>query len=187
MFGSICRASCGSVVYTSLSQWWFISTPQSGQIIVLSVLATTAILCLRRSVQRYQLTTLTKRLRHPDKFFQKLIDTPYVGVIEESAIICKYLLYAREIYIPENRNQPDLTHHRQQIFNDPSSAEWPCRNSYDSDRLMNIFFEATVQDMLQQAGVAVVVFWRHEYQRVCLAHFGREVGLLNRFARVVRG
>ena len=41
--GSACPISCGSVVYTSLSLWWFISTLQLGQII-LSVLVTAAIL-----------------------------------------------------------------------------------------------------------------------------------------------
>src|SRR6266566_9808875 len=113
--GSVFPASCASTLYTILSQWWFISTLQCEQII-LSALATTAILCLRRSVQRYQLTTLTKRLRHPDEFFQELIDTPDVGLIEKSAVFGKHFLHAREIYIPENRNQPDFSHHGQPVL-----------------------------------------------------------------------
>src|SRR5258708_5209202 len=92
-FGSVFPASCASPLYTILSQWWFIPTLQCEKII-LSALATTAILCLRRSVQRYQLTTLTKRPRHPDEFFQELFDTPYVGLIEESAVFGKHFLNA---------------------------------------------------------------------------------------------
>jgi len=41
--GSVFPASCASTLYTILSQWWFISTLQLGQII-LSVLVTAAIL-----------------------------------------------------------------------------------------------------------------------------------------------
>src|SRR5258708_19386321 len=92
-WGGVLPGSCASKLEGILSQWWFILTLQCEQII-LSALATTAILCLRRSVQRYQLTTLTKRLRHPDELFQELIDTPYVGLIEESAVFGKHFLNA---------------------------------------------------------------------------------------------
>src|SRR6266496_317454 len=85
-------ASCGSVWYTILSQWWFISTPQRGQII-LSVLATSTILSLLRSVQRYLFATLAQRLCHPDQLLQKLINAPDVGLIEQSAVFGKHLLH----------------------------------------------------------------------------------------------
>ena len=52
---------------------------------------------------------------------------------------------------------------------------------------MNVFFEATVQDMLQKTGVAVVVLRRHDHQCVSLAHLGGEVGVLNGLARIVGG
>src|SRR5713226_9158159 len=110
-FGSVFPASCASTLYTILSQWWFISTLQCEQII-LSVLATTAILNLRGSVQRYLLAPLAQCLCHPDEFFQKLIDAPDVGLIEEFAVLGKHFLHTREIYIPEDRHQPDLPHHR---------------------------------------------------------------------------
>src|SRR5258708_8597614 len=90
-FGSVFPASCASTLYTILSQWWFISTLQCEQII-LSALATTAILCLRRSVQRNILTTLTNHLRHPGKFFQQLIDPPYVSLVVESASLLQHFL-----------------------------------------------------------------------------------------------
>jgi hypothetical protein len=50
--------------------------------------------CLRGSVQRYLLTPLAQRLRHPDEFFQKLIDTPNVGLIEKSAVLGKHFVNA---------------------------------------------------------------------------------------------
>jgi hypothetical protein len=68
--------------------------------------------CLLRSVQKYLLTTLTQRFRHPNEFVQKLINAPDVGLIKESPILGKHFLHTREIYIPENRNQPELTHYR---------------------------------------------------------------------------
>ncbi len=68
--------------------------------------------CLRGSVQRYLRATLAWRLRHPDEFFQESIDTPNVGLIEKASVLVKHFLNAREIYIPENRNQPELTHNR---------------------------------------------------------------------------
>ncbi len=52
---------------------------------------------------------------------------------------------------------------------------------------MNVFFEATVQDMLQKTGVPVVVLGRNDHQRVCFVYLGGEVGLFNGLARVVCG
>ena len=50
--------------------------------------------CLQRSGQRYLLTTVAQGLRHPDEFFQKLVDTPNVGLVEKSSILCKHFLNA---------------------------------------------------------------------------------------------
>jgi hypothetical protein len=75
------------------------------QIIVLLVSATQPP-WLRRSVQRYLLTTMAQRLGHPNEFVQKLINAPDVGLIEEFAILGKHFLHHREIYVPENGNEP---------------------------------------------------------------------------------
>jgi hypothetical protein len=50
--------------------------------------------CLRGSVDRYSRTTLAQRLRHPDEFFQELIDAPNIGLIEKSSVISKNFLNA---------------------------------------------------------------------------------------------
>jgi len=81
--------------------------------------------CLRRSVDRYSRATVAQRLRHPDEFFQKLIDAPNVGLIEKSSILGKHFLNAGEIDIPENRNQPQFTHNRQQVLNYSGSTKRP--------------------------------------------------------------
>src|SRR6516225_8749809 len=101
-FGSIARACGRSVAYTSLSQWWFISTRQSGQVIFFLVSATGAPSRLE-SVKRYLLTAVTQCLCHPDKLFQELVDAPDVGLIKKIALSGKRLLHAGEIYISENR------------------------------------------------------------------------------------
>ena len=49
---------------------------------------------LQRSGQRYLLTTVAQGLRHPDEFFQKLVDTPNVGLVEKSSILGKHFLNA---------------------------------------------------------------------------------------------
>src|SRR5438034_6008001 len=146
--GTVGPAFFVSVVYTILSQWCFISTPQLGQIILTAILATATILTFFRSVQRYLLTTLAQRLSHPDQFPEKFICAPDVGIIEESAVLGKHFLHAREIHIPENRNQTQFSHHWQQVFDHSCAAEWSIRYRHNADSLMNIFFEATVQDML---------------------------------------
>src|SRR5438876_3925886 len=117
-------------------------------IILTAILATAAILTFFRSVQRYLLTTLAQRLSHPDQFPEKFICAPDVGIIEESAVLGKDFLHAREIHIPENRNQTQFSHHWQQVFDHSCAAEWSSRYPHNADSLMNIFFEATVQDML---------------------------------------
>jgi hypothetical protein len=50
--------------------------------------------CLQRSGQRYLLTTVAQGLRHPDEFFQKLVDTPNVGLVEKSSVLGKHFLNA---------------------------------------------------------------------------------------------
>jgi hypothetical protein len=64
--GSVCASCCVSVPYTSLSQWWFISTPQCGQSILLLFASRNP--SSPRSIQRYLLTPMTQRLRHPHEF-----------------------------------------------------------------------------------------------------------------------
>src|SRR6266446_4107374 len=102
-FGSVFPASCASTLYTILSQWWFISTLQCGQII-LSVLATTAIL-----VSGHQSRDICSR--------------------------------------PTERSG---------------------RDPHYANSFMDVFLETTVQNMLQETGVAVVVLRRHDHQRVRL-------------------
>src|SRR5438034_11189206 len=149
--GTVGPAFFVSVVYTSMSQWWFISTPQPAQIILTAILATAAILTFFRSVQRYLLTTLAQRLSHPDQFPEKFICAPDVGIIEESAVLGKHFLHAREIHIPQNRNQNQLSHHWQQVFDHSCAHECSSRDTHNADSLVNICLEATVQDMLYKA------------------------------------
>jgi hypothetical protein len=66
--------------------------------------------CLRASAQGYLFTPLAKCLCHPDEFLQELVDAPDVGLIEEFTVLGKHFLHAREIHVPENRNQANFAH-----------------------------------------------------------------------------
>ena len=72
------------------------------------MLATTAILVSLDQSRDICSRPWRRVYRHPDEFLQKLIDAPDVGLIEVFAVLGKHFLHTREIYVPENRNQPDL-------------------------------------------------------------------------------
>src|SRR6266852_1885524 len=110
------------------------------------------------STQGNLLASMAQGLSHPDQLFQKLVHATDKGFIEQLAIFVENFLYARETHVPENRHQPQLSHHRKQVLDHPGATEWSGGNADDSDCLVNVFLEATVEDVLQQAGVAVIVF-----------------------------
>ena len=50
-------------------------------------------LCLRRLVQRNLLATVAQGLRHPEQFFQKLVDASDISLVQELAVGGKYFLH----------------------------------------------------------------------------------------------
>ena len=57
------------------------------------------------SIYSYPLPTMAQTFRHLNKFGQELVDPTQVRIIEELAARIKRLLDAREVYIPEYRNE----------------------------------------------------------------------------------
>ena len=59
----------------------------------------------------------------------------------------------------------------------------PARDSDHADRLVDVLLEVRVEDVLQQARVAVVVLGDNDHERIGPAHLLRELGVLRRLRR----
>jgi len=68
-------------------------------------------------------------------------------------------------------------------YTDPS--ERAGRNCCDAYRLVDILLEATVENMLQEAGTAVIVLWRYDDESVRPLHLLGKVGILDSLSRVI--
>src|SRR5207244_13603482 len=59
-------------------------------------------------------------------------------------------------------DEAELPHDGKKLFDHARTAEWSGGDAANSDHLMNIFFQIHVERVLQQSGVAMIVFRRHE-------------------------
>src|SRR5215472_16702387 len=117
--------------------------------------------------------SMAQSLRHPYKLFQELAYSWDKGRLAKDALRSKHVLHIGEIYVPENGNKTEFAHDGKHILDHACSTEWTRGNADDSDCLMNVFFKATVEHVLQQSGITVVVFRRHYNEAVCSLHFFR--------------
>src|SRR5262245_57379002 len=74
------------------------------------------------SVDGDVLTAVPQDLRHPDQLLEKFVDPADVGRVEKSSGTVEGLLNAREVTVPEDRDQSQLSHHRNQVLNDARAA-----------------------------------------------------------------
>src|SRR5512132_1489102 len=158
------------------SAWQFISAPHSGQGSLLL------------SVNRDVLPSVSQHFRHPDELLAELLHPTDVSRLEKLAGgRVEGLPDVRNVPVPEDRDEPELPHHRQEILDDARSAPRSARHSDDSDRLVDVLLEVRVEDVLQEAGVAVVVLGGHDHERVRPHHRNGKGGTLDLLSRVVRG
>jgi hypothetical protein len=73
------------------------------------------------------------------------------------------------------------------MLNHASASKYACKNANNAGRFVNVFLEAAIQNMLQQAREAVGVFGSNDHNRVSAFHCRRETRILAPFTRIVDG
>src|SRR6266404_2628382 len=68
---------------------------------------------------------VSQDLRHPDKLFDELVDSPLISRFDKPPILIERLLNAREVSIPEDGDQAEFPHHRQKVLRNPGSPKRP--------------------------------------------------------------
>src|SRR6185369_13461076 len=106
-------------------------------------------------------------------------------LIEKPAIRIENLADTSEVHIPENGNEAQLAQHRLKILNRSRAAKHACGNADDPRSFVNVFFETTIEDMLEQTGKAVVVLRADDDDRVGSFHRIAKARVLYRFAGVI--
>src|ERR1700745_3902147 len=99
------------------------------------------------AVQGNVVSAVAQGFRHPDKFVQEFISASDERLVEEFSRFIKNLAYGTKVHVPKNINQSEFAHHRQKVLDRPDAAEWAGRDSHDTGSLVDIFFQATVQNM----------------------------------------
>src|SRR5262249_5827358 len=73
------------------------------------------------------------------------------------------------------------------MFDHASPAEYTCRHAHDTCRFVDVFLEAAVEDVLEQAGKTVVVFRRDDDQGVGSLHCLGKTGIFDCLSGVING
>src|SRR5690348_17855916 len=91
------------------------------------------------------------------------------------------------MHIPEDIDQAKFARDRQQILDAARTAKWAGGDADNTDSFVDVFLQTTVQDVLQQTRVSVVVFRGDDGQSIGMIHFGRESAVLDCLTRIVDG
>src|SRR5205085_5049546 len=86
--------------------------------------------------------------------------------------------------VPEDRDEAELAQHREEVLDAAGPAERAGRDADDARRLVDVLLEAAVENVLQEARVAVVVLGRDDHDGVGAIHPGGEARILDRLASV---
>src|SRR6185503_7731314 len=80
-------------------------------------------------LNRNVFSTKTQDLAHPDQLTEELVHSLHVCCfLANIPLVIKQVLGKRKIAVPEDRDQPKFTQHRQQALNHASAAEAAGRN-----------------------------------------------------------
>src|SRR5262249_8417545 len=142
------------------------SLPQRGQIRwpAAEVFAVSSLFI--SSLHRHVFTPETQDRRHPDQLLEEFLQAPAIGRVLDRAVFPEERSDAGEVAVPEDRNEPELPHHRKQVLDDAGSPEAAGRDAADADGLVDVLLKVRVEGVLEQSRVAVVVLGRHDYESV---------------------
>ena len=110
-----------------------------------------------RSLKGNILASVPERTGHPNQLSQEFVGAAHQCRVEQAAVLVEDLPHAPDVHVPEDRHQPQLAKHRQRGLDDPGSAEGAGRHRHDPCGLVDVFLEAAVQDVLEQARHRVIV------------------------------
>src|SRR4029453_3258701 len=186
---------------TTLSAWCVMSVPQFGHGTFFEIAAASSsiVTCSRpyRTTLDIQInsrmkrsdppTTVPQHLGHPDQFSDEAVRTPHERIVQQPAVLRKDFPHLANVDVPEDRDEAQLTHDRQQALNDPDPRERTCRHADESDGFVDVFVEAAIEGMLQESGKTMVVLGRDNDQTISSPDRLRVGRLFDRFARIVHG
>src|SRR5574338_1080631 len=112
--GSMRAASWALTGSTSLSAWWFISSPQCLQIIFLLPLA----MASSGLVEGNVVAPMAQCPGHPHQLLQELVGAAHVGFVQQLAGGIEDLADVAEVDVPEDGHQPQLAQHRKEVLDD---------------------------------------------------------------------
>src|SRR5262245_30347423 len=93
------------------------------------------------------LAPIPKNARHPDKLVQEFFYATAVSRVGDFAALIKKLSCIAEVDIPKNRDQAELTQHREQTLDHPCTAERTSRYATNANGFVNVFLQVCVEHM----------------------------------------
>ncbi len=123
-------------------------------------------------IQGNVLTSIAENFCHPDEFVQELIRPAYISLVEELSSQVESLFDRAEIDVPKYRNQSQFAKNRLKVLDHSRASERAGGNADDPCSLVNVFLQATVEDVLQQPGKTMVVFRTNDDNRIRMFHRG---------------
>src|SRR5262249_38043117 len=113
---------------------------------------------------------VAERRRHPEQLVQELLDSRLEGCVDEPASVVETGLNRGEVHVPEDRDETELAHDRDQVLNHARSPEDTGGDTNQPSGLVDVLLQVRVEHVLEQAWIAVVVLGGDDHQRVRSIH-----------------
>src|SRR4029077_14504450 len=95
-----------------------------------------------RSLRRSNIfAAVAEHPRHPNQFIKKFFRPSDETFIEQLPVFGKNFAGICKINVPEDSNEPELAHHRQQRLDHARAAKNASRHAANTNGFVNVFFE----------------------------------------------
>src|SRR5947208_7342196 len=136
-------------------------------------------------VDRHLFPSVPQHLGHPNQFADEAVRPPHERIVQQPTVLCEDFPHLANVDVPENRDEAQLAHDRQQALNDADPGERTCRHADEANGFVDVLVEAAIERVLQESRKTMVVLGRDNYQTIGSADRLGVCRLFDRFARII--